>query len=114
MKKTKVLLLGIAVFFSVNIFNSCKGKDTDTNTETTTTADTSATVTTPPVPMANDDALKTGVNDALKDYPDVKGEVADSVITLSGSIKRSDWQRLNPTLNSLHPKKINSTNLTIK
>jgi hypothetical protein len=116
MKKLNQLFM-VAVFVTAFIFSSCKGKDkNENNAPVTTTSDSSmnATPTPPPPVIANDDGLKTGVNDALKDYPTVKGEVADSVINLSGSIKRSDWQKLMPTLNSLHPKRVNSTNLTIK
>ena len=118
MKKTNALLFIFALFFAALSFTSCKSKgkkNADSNV-TTTTADTSvsATPTPPPPVIANDDALKTGVRDALKDYPSVKAEVSDSVINLSGDIKRSDWQKVMPTLNSLHPKRVNSTNLTIK
>ena len=118
MKKTNALLFIFALFFAALSFTSCKGKgkkNADSNV-TTATADTSVS-TTPPPPapvIANDDALKTGLRDALKDYPSVKGEVSDSVINLSGDIKRADWRKLMPTLNSLHPKRVNSTNLTIK
>lgn len=107
----------LAVLITAFSLASCKGKDKDENTPATTTADTSMSASpVPPAPVviATDAALKTGVMDALKDYPSVKGEVADSVINLSGNIKRSDWQKLLPTLNSLHPKRVNSTNLTIK
>jgi hyperosmotically inducible protein len=118
MKKTNALLFIFALFFAALSFTSCKSKgkkNADSNV-TTTTADTSVSTTpTQPAPViANDDALKTGVRDALKDYPSVKGEVSDSVINLSGDIKRADWRKLMPTLNSLHPKRVNSANLTIK
>lgn len=109
----------LAIIIAGFSFASCKGKDKDDNTTTVVTpaADTSATASpTPPAPVviANDEALKSGVNAALKDFSTVKGEVDDSVINLTGSIKRSDWQKLMPTLSSLHPKRINSAALTIK
>lgn len=119
MKKTNAMLLIFALFFAaVSCFTSCKSKakkNSDSNV-TTTAADTSMSTTpTQSAPViANDDALKIGVKDALKDYPSVKAEVSDSVINLAGDIKRADWQKLMPTLNSLHPKRVNSTNLTIK
>ena len=117
MKKTKILLFISIVVFAAVSFPSCKSKSKqNTDATTTTPADTSMSVTpaqTAPV-IANEDALKTGLTDALKDYPSVKGEVSDSVIVLTGDIKRADWQKLMPTLNSLHPKRVNSTNLTIK
>jgi hypothetical protein len=117
MKKLKQFLM-LAVIVTALSFASCKSKNKgDNNAPATTTADTSMSSTPAPeqpVTVSSDDALKTGVTDALKDYPSVKGEVSDSVIVLTGSIKRSDWQKLMPTLNSLHPKHVNSNNLTIK
>lgn len=119
MKKTTILLLIFTVFLVALSFTACKSKskqNTDSTTSTTPAVDTSmsATPTQSAPVIASDDALKTGVNDALKDYPSVKGEVSDSVIVLTGNIKRVDWQKLMPTLSSLHPKRVNSTNLTIK
>ncbi len=116
MKKLNQLCV-LAVFITAFCFASCKGKDKDENsTPAVTAADTTmkAAPTPAPVVIADDGALKTGLKDALKDYPAVKGEVTDSVINLTGSIKRADWQKLMPTLSSLHPKRVNSTNLTIK
>lgn len=117
MKKTKRLLSIFIVLFALS-FAACKSKSKQENDSTVTTpaADTSATMTPTPAPVviANDDALKSGVSDAIKDYPTVKADVSDSVINLSGSIKRADWQKLMPTLSSLHPKRVNSANLTIK
>ena len=118
MKKTNAMLLIFALFFAALSFTSCKSKakkNSDSNV-TTTAADTSMSTTpTQSAPViASDDALKIGVRDALKDYPSVKADVSDSVINLAGDIKRADWQKLMPTLNSLHPKRVNSTNLTIK
>ena len=115
MKKTKILLFIFIVVFAAVSFPSCKSKSKQ-NTDATPAPDTSMSATpaqTAPV-IASEDALRTGVTDALKDYPSVKGEVSDSVIVLTGDIKRADWQKLMPTLNSLHPKRVNSTNLTIK
>ena len=116
MKKTKSLLFTFIVLFALS-FAACKSKAKSTDsTVTTPAADTTTTMTPTPAPVviANDDALKSGVTDALKDYPAVKGEVSDSVINLTGEIKRADWQKLMPTLSSLHPKRVNSANLTIK
>ena len=115
MKKLNRLCILAAVVGALS-FASCKGKDMDENaTPVTTTVDTTMSTSpiTPPV-VADEASLNAGVTDALKDYPAVKGEVSDSVINLSGSIKRSDWQKLMPTLNTLHPKRVNSSNLTIK
>ncbi|MEO6550794.1 MAG: hypothetical protein ABIN94_22515 [Ferruginibacter sp.] len=116
MKKTNLLLPVLAMVFAAFSIASCKGKDKKdtTTTDTNTVVDTPVVITPAPVVIANDEALTKGVMDATKDYPKVKAMVADSIISLSGEIKRSDWQKLNPTLNSLHPKRVNSTNLIIK
>jgi len=74
-------------------------------------------VTPPPAPAAvtisPDEELLKKVMDATKDYPDVKAEVKDGVVTLTGQIKRSGLQPLMKTLHTLQPKKIENK-LTIK
>ena len=112
MKKYVGRFLSFAALLVVVNCTSCKNKSKDNNASTTMSSDSSATPS--QVNISSDEELKKGVMDATKDYPSVKANVADSVINLTGEIKRSDWQRLNPTLNSLHPKKVNSSNLTIK
>jgi hypothetical protein len=94
--------------------SSCKGKSKDETTNTTTT--TPATEPTPapaPVEISTDDSLKTGVQDATKDYPGVVAVVNNGEITLTGEIERSRLQNLMQSLNSLRPKKINN-NLNVK
>ena len=66
-----------------------------------------------PVVISPDETLNKAVTDALKDYPGVKAEIRDGVVTLTGDIKRSDLQKLMVALNSLKPKKIENK-LTIK
>lgn len=66
-----------------------------------------------PVPVATDDALTTGVKDAVKDHPTVTASVNDGVVTLTGEIKRDQLANLMMTLNTLKPKKIENQ-LTIK
>ena len=66
-----------------------------------------------PVVINADDALTKGVNDLLKDFPGVKADVKDGVITVSGEIKRASWLKLKPMLDALRPKKIENK-LTIK
>ena len=71
---------------------------------------------TPPTPAATvnpDSALTQGVTDATKDFPTVTAAVNNGEITLTGSIKRADLQKLMQTLNTLKPSKINNQ-LTIK
>lgn len=70
-------------------------------------------VATPPVDMNSDATLTQGVKDATKDFPTVTANVADGVITLTGSIKRSNLQNLMMSLNTLKAKKIDNQ-LTIK
>jgi osmotically-inducible protein OsmY len=68
----------------------------------------------PPVVTINpDDELIKGVTDATKDFPGVKADVKDGVITLTGNIKRSSLPKLMQSLNSLKPKKVDNQ-LTIK
>ncbi len=67
----------------------------------------------PPVTVNSDTILTQGVKDATKDFPTVTANVNDGVITLTGSIKRSDLQKLMMNLNTLKPKKIDNQ-LTIK
>jgi hyperosmotically inducible protein len=66
-----------------------------------------------PVVIAADDPLSKGVTDAIKDYPGVKADVKDGVVTLTGDIKRAQLQKLMETLHTLKPKKIDNK-LTIK
>lgn len=67
---------------------------------------------TPPV-VVPDTALTQGVTDATKDFPGVTGTVNNGEITLTGTIKRDDLQKLMQTLQSLNPSKINNQ-LTIQ
>ncbi|MEO9005012.1 MAG: BON domain-containing protein [Ginsengibacter sp.] len=67
----------------------------------------------PPMNVNPDSALTQGVTDATKDFPTVKASVNNGEITLTGSIKRADLQKLMQTLNTLKPSKINNQ-LTIK
>ncbi len=66
-----------------------------------------------PVTITADDPLMKGVTDATKDFPGVKAEVKDGVITLTGDLKRSSLPKLMQALNSLKPKKIENK-LTLK
>ena len=66
-----------------------------------------------PVVIAEDDPLAKGVKDAIKDYPSVKADVKDGVVTLTGDIKKADLRKLMMGLNTLKPKKIDNK-LTIK
>ncbi|HVM90156.1 MAG TPA: BON domain-containing protein [Puia sp.] len=72
----------------------------------------------PPPPVqaitdSTDDALKKGVTDATKDFPSVKADVADGMITLTGDLKRNSLPKLLQSLSTLKPKKIDNK-LTLK
>jgi len=110
MKKLSIHLFILALVFAASSITSCKNKSDNSATTTTDTSMSSSA----PVNISTNDELKKGVMDATKDYPTVKAEVMDSTINVTGEIKRSDWQKLNPTLNSLHPKRVNSAGLSIK
>lgn len=76
------------------------------------------TVTPPPPPPAPvvinaDSTLIKSVADATKDFPGVKADVTDGVITLTGDITRDKLRTLMMSLNTLKPKKIDNK-LTIK
>jgi len=117
MKLTDVKILFVGCILSTGVyFTSCKSKpkDTDTGSNIDTTAITAPAPATPaPVEIAADDSLTAGVKDATKDYPDVKADVSNGEITLTGEVKRSRLANLLMSLNSLKPKKINNQ-LTIK
>lgn len=66
-----------------------------------------------PVVIAADDALTTGVTDAIKDFAGVKAAVKDGIVTLTGELKRTDLPKLMQTLNTLKPTKIENK-LTLK
>jgi hyperosmotically inducible protein len=61
-----------------------------------------------PVVVAGDDILTKGVTDATKDFPGVKASVKDSVITLTGEIKKASLPKLMMTLHTLKAKKIDN------
>ena len=113
--KVKSILYGLLLFSSIQ-FAECKSKpkESDANSQGST-VDSSATMSTPaaPVQISPDDSLQTGLRDATKDYPEVKAEVSNGEVTLTGNITRDKLPNLMQSVNSLHPKKINN-NLTIK
>ncbi len=70
----------------------------------------------PPPPVVNSDdmALNSGLTDALKDMPGVKGSVADGKIVLTGEIAKAKWAMLKQTLDKMTPKGYDLTGLKIK
>lgn len=112
MKKTFKWLLAIVVVTGSLQMSSCKSKKTtETTPEQTIPQDTVTRQA--PVVIAPDEALQSGVRDAVKDYPGVTATVNDGVITLSGELERSRLQPLMESLQSLKPKKV-TNNLNLK
>lgn len=68
---------------------------------------------TAPVVVADDATLKNSVANVVKKYDGVSADVQNGEVTLRGSIKRDNLQKLMMDLNSLQPKKINNQ-LTVK
>jgi hyperosmotically inducible periplasmic protein len=66
----------------------------------------------PKVEVTADDPLTTAVNDAIKSFSGVTASVKDGIITLGGSIKKADLQKLMMALNALKPKKVETVGLT--
>ncbi len=105
MKKVSFNLIVVAIAaLTTAELSSCKGK-TDKDT-TNKTADTTSS-TTAPVEVSSDEALRSGVKDATKDYPTVTATVENGVVTLTGTLERSKLQDLMQSINSLNPKKVN-------
>jgi osmotically-inducible protein OsmY len=69
---------------------------------------------TSPVTISSNDSLMAGVRDAVKDYPTVQATVSDSIIFLSGEIKKADNRKLMMSLQSLKPKSVDNKKLIIK
>lgn len=65
------------------------------------------------VVIAEDPALTKNVADATKDFPTVKADVKDGVVTLTGEINKASLITLMQHLSALKPKKIDNK-LTIK
>jgi osmotically-inducible protein OsmY len=53
-----------------------------------------------------DDPLTIAVKDAIKDNPGVNAQVMDGVVTLTGTIKKSDLPKLMQKVNATKPKKV--------
>lgn len=73
----------------------------------------SVTPATAPVVIADDATLKNSVDATVKKYNGVTADVQNGEVTLRGSIKRDDLQKLMMDLNALQPKKVNNQ-LTVK
>jgi hypothetical protein len=67
-----------------------------------------------PVVNADDATLTSGLADALKDMPGVKGTMTDGKIVLTGEIAKAKWAMLKQTLDKLKPKGYDLSGLKIK
>lgn len=90
-----------------------KGVSTVTNNISVAAPVTSTPVTSNAPTINADDALTTGVKDAIKDFSGVKADVKDGIVTLTGEVKRSDLPKLLQGISASKPKKIENK-LTIK
>ena len=61
-----------------------------------------------PVVTKPDETLITGANQAVAAYEGVTAEVANGIITLRGSIKRTDLPKLMQAISGLQPKSVNN------
>ncbi|PYF77353.1 BON domain-containing protein [Pedobacter nutrimenti] len=66
-----------------------------------------------PVVIAEDPVLQKNVADAVKDFPTVKADVKEGVVTLTGEIQKTSLIKLMQRLSVLKPKKIDNK-LTVK
>jgi len=82
--------------------------------DNTTVAAPPAPVVETPVINATDQALMTGLTDALKDHPTVTSSVKDGKVTLTGEISKSKWVMLKQTIDKMTPAGYDLTGLTIK
>lgn len=66
------------------------------------------TVTPPPAPVriTPDQQLATDAMSAVSDYPGVSVSVMNGVVTLTGTIKRSDLPQLMQAINGLRPQRV--------
>ncbi len=68
---------------------------------------------TAPVIVNADEQLQTSIQAAVKDHPGVTATVKDGIVTLTGTINKSDLPTLMQKINATRPKKIENK-LTVK
>ncbi len=110
----KKIMLG-SLFFCLlagGSLTSCKNKNKESTTTTTTTVDSSQARQLP-VEISSDDALRKGVNDAVKDYPGVNANVNNGVVTLTGTIERGRLTKLMQSIQALNPQRVEQQ-MTVK
>lgn len=114
LQRFKTGVLAVVVAAALSTF-SCKGKNTGSTAEDSAAKyiDTSAATTDPYASSGTNDALRTRVTDATKDYPGVTATVENGEVTLTGTIGRDRLPKLMQAVQALNPKKVNN-NLTIE
>ncbi|MEP7142407.1 MAG: BON domain-containing protein [Ferruginibacter sp.] len=98
------------------IAQAVKGVKTVINDLTVTDAPpvTAPAVAASPVMVIPEDPLINSVAKVAKNFPSVKAEVKDSIVTLTGEIKKTELPKLMNALSSLKPKKIEQKLTVVK
>lgn len=91
-------------------------KDMDTKQSGVKSINNNIMVEAAPVPVVNEmDAVLSGqIVDATKDFPNVKADVKDGVIYVTGEVEKAKVTRLKQSLDALRPKKTDMSGLTVK
>jgi hypothetical protein len=107
--RLKWIVIAMSLLF-LGAFYACKSKSEKKEepstmapaaTDTTSTASSTA-----PVEISPDEALRTSLKDATKDYPTVTATVNNGEVTLTGTLERAKLQKLMQSIQSLNPKKV--------
>ena len=64
--------------------------------------------------IANSDTLTAGVRKIMKDYPSIQATVSDSIVSLTGEVKKAEGEKLINQIKALKPKSVDSKKLLIK
>jgi hypothetical protein len=97
MKRNLFLIFFFFALSGVTATQSCKSKKARTETEQKPAA---------PVEINTDQQLRSSVNTVIANYKDVKADINNGVITLTGTIKQDELQTLIMKLQELKPKKV--------
>ena len=109
MKKRNLFLVLLIAVCSTTFSISCKNKNKEATTEQKKTDDN-----TKPVEISSDVTLRSSVNDVVKAYNGVEADVKDGVVTLRGSLTKSELHKLVMKVNELKPKKVETDKIVIK
>lgn len=67
----------------------------------------------PVVTISPDNALQTGINDVMKDFPGATAVATNGEILVTGTLSAEKWKRLKISLDALNPKKVDAVTLKI-